>query len=78
LEERYVIKDGYILEITTSRDRFVIKIDKSKIVKLKEILIEEKQHDFTYLDEEIPVSWIKKEYIKDDEFVNKYHPDYLI
>ena len=63
--EKYVIKDGYKFEIIEERDKLGIEINQSNKVQLNEMLIKEKQNDFTYLSKFFPLSWIKKDYIMD-------------
>ena len=80
--KKYVIKDNHYFEVSESKGRYVITPDENNIVVLNEIFIEEKQNFYSsminnFLNEEVPLAWIKKEFIRDYEFVKEYHPEYL-
>lgn len=80
---KFVIKDSYYFEVKEMQGRFVIIPNEDNIFILKEILEDDKKNfHHAYIDifvnTQIPLSWIKKEFIQDEEFVEKYHPEYLI
>ncbi|ADR34528.1 hypothetical protein Sulku_1868 [Sulfuricurvum kujiense DSM 16994] len=84
--EKYVlVKDKNAFQVKESKrtGHYVIKDKDITISILKEILIEDKLRSFwdilpSMTDTEIQLNWIKKEYIHDREFVNKYYPEFLI
>lgn len=81
--DKYILKDGHYIEVFEDKGRFVIFPKDNEIDILKNILKEAKIDMFgnmidTFINIGIPVNWIKEEFIKDYEFMNKYHPEYLI
>lgn len=81
--ERYVLKDNHYFNVYKSKGRHVIIPNKNNIGVLKEILKIEKQNYFSsminsFLNKEIPLNWIRNEFIRDYEFVEKYYPEYLV
>jgi len=82
---QYVVIDGEVFNIYESKGRFVIKINSLKldieksIDLLSKLLIENRDSYINSLiDKELPVCWIKKEYIQDCEFVATYYPEFLL
>lgn len=82
--EKYVlVQDRNAFPVIESNGRFVIKDKNIDEAILKEIFLPSKSTFFenmlsSFIDKEIPLSWIKVEYIQDKEFVKRYYPEFLI
>jgi|APLow6443716910_1056828.scaffolds.fasta_scaffold758307_1 hypothetical protein len=84
--EKYVlVKDINAFQVKESKrtGHYVIKDKNISESILQEILYEKQLEAFASIlssicDGEIQLNWIKKEYIRDHEFVAKHYPEFLI
>ena len=91
--KKYIVIEGEIFDIYESsmvfedgKQRFVItmtskNLDIERLLDLlKKMLINNQDKDYLrmLLEGEIPIFLLKQEYIRDHEFIDKYHPEYLV
>lgn len=81
--KKYVVYNEQVFDVFESSGRFVIKDKNIDEATLKEIFLLSKSIFFenmlsAFIDKEIPLSWIKVEYIQDKKFVEQYYPEFLI
>lgn len=83
--KKYVVCNQLVFDVIESkRTRYYVIKDKNITESiLQEILYEKQLEAFASIlssicDGEIQLNWIKKEYIRDHEFVAKHNPEFLI
>lgn len=76
---KYVIYESNCFDVIESKGRFVIKPTEEDINILNDIKLEYFGTSInSFINKEFPLSWINEIYIEDEEFVNKYYPEFLI